>query len=541
MFEQNRNNFLEKYGKIEDESKNKNYIIELLNHELYVGGTFCYSINKKGARQILHYIEKNGIKHGIDYVMKISGEFIKYELQPQIIFSEWNEYGRKNDSDIQHNYEPLDFSSVVDLEDNFVFIPGLDQTGNDIFFNKCSMDESMKISIQNEKCVAFNTLGFFKDKIEELTKSAYFGLNDGLWVKKSYYHEILTKEKKMNDSCIEYIKQYDIEKSANKNFCFIHSCHILQLGLDILKKFISIIINSGLLYHIEKLFIVNIGEEILENDDNSIFNHEKIKILHFSNKTDLFELPTIKLLHEFCKKDNDCNVLYLHTKGITRNIVKNKIDDWVNLMLYFLVEKYENCLKKLETNNYDALGCNYTKNDYLGNVKPHFSGNFWWVKSNYMKRLDIEVLKSQFDAEFFVLSNPNVQFLNFHSSNINHYYFKYPRKLYEVENLDILDNSKDITEFENQDKKIRIKMLCNWCSSETLCKEWSNMCEDPVSFTWKNLQMTWENENIDYYVIINRPQNDDFYDPSKTIVFQMEPYGLRNQLVVDGRTVCIHF
>ena len=31
--------------------------------------------------------------------------------------------------------------------------------------------------------------------------------------------------------------------------------------------------------------------------------------------------------------------------------------------------------------------------------------------------------------------------------------------------------------------------------------------------------------NIDYYVIINKPQDDKvYYDPSKTIVFQMEPW-----------------
>ena len=50
------------------------------------------------------------------------------------------------------------------------------------------------------------------------------------------------------------------------------------------------------------------------------------------------------------------------------------------------------------------------------------------------------------------------------------------------------------------------------------------MCEDQVSFTWKNIQITWENENIDYYVIINKPQGNDYYDPNKTIVFQMEPW-----------------
>ena len=69
--------------------------------------------------------------------------------------------------------------------------------------------------------------------------------------------------------------------------------------------------------------------------------------------------------------------------------------------------------------------------------------------------------------------------------------------------------------------KIRVKMLCNWCSSEQLCIEWSNMTEN--LFNWKNIEVTWHNDNIDYYVIINYPQNNEYYDPKKTIIFQMEP------------------
>jgi hypothetical protein len=68
---------------------------------------------------------------------------------------------------------------------------------------------------------------------------------------------------------------------------------------------------------------------------------------------------------------------------------------------------------------------------------------------------------------------------------------------------------------------IRIKMICNWTNSKNLCDEWSNMCEK--NYKWKNLEITWEDNDIDYYVIINYPKNDDFFIPSKTIIFQMEP------------------
>jgi hypothetical protein len=49
------------------------------------------------------------------------------------------------------------------------------------------------------------------------------------------------------------------------------------------------------------------------------------------------------------------------------------------------------------------------------------------------------------------------------------------------------------------------------------------MCE--YDFLWKNIQITWEDDDIDYYVIINKPLSEnEYYIPEKTIVFQMEPW-----------------
>lgn len=82
-----------------------------------------------------------------------------------------------------------------------------------------------------------------------------------------------------------------------------------------------------------------------------------------------------------------------------------------------------------------------------------------------------------------------------------------------------ISNSFDFTSYT---KKIRIKLLCNWCSSKQLCEEWKNMCIK--NYTWNNLEITWEDKNIDYYVIINNPINTEKYDPARTIIFQMEPW-----------------
>lgn len=76
---------------------------------------------------------------------------------------------------------------------------------------------------------------------------------------------------------------------------------------------------------------------------------------------------------------------------------------------------------------------------------------------------------------------------------------------------------------KNAKQKIRIRMIGNyWRTSKELCDEWNKLTNG--NYTWNNIQLTWETNNIDYYIIINRPCTNDYFDPAKTIIFHMEPY-----------------
>jgi hypothetical protein len=155
---------------------------------------------------LLEYIDQNGINHGIDYLNKILDNNIlhSYECQPQIVFSDWNENGKKIDSDIQNVYDSIDFSGVVDDLDaeniqhknvDFVFIPQLDVIGSDLYYRNCSLQEKMLVAIGDEECVGFNTLGFFKNDITKLVPSGYFKEGDGIFIKKSVYEAFLESQK----------------------------------------------------------------------------------------------------------------------------------------------------------------------------------------------------------------------------------------------------------------------------------------------------------------------------------------------------------
>ena len=247
----------------------ENLLIDKLQMDYFIGGTFCYSINKNGAKKLVDYINKNGIKHGIDYLFKIVPELECFETRPHISFAEWNEDGKAIDSDIQNMYESIDLSfTFEDLLEKYNYYPNQDFFGSDIFYNENkSLFHQLLIAEGNPSCVCFNTLGYFK---HEFDATKLIKINCGLYVKKEYISSL----------------QHIITQPSNKN-------------------------------------------------------------------------------------------------------------------------------------------------------------------------------------------------------------------------------------------KIRVKMLCNWCSSEQLCREWSNMCLD--GFSWKNIEITWDNENIDYYVIINQT-NETGYDKSRTIIFQMEPW-----------------
>ena len=166
--------------------ESENYTIHLLNKPLYIGGLFSYFITKPGAKKMLDYIEQNGVQHGIDYVIKINDNVKCYETQPLLFFSKWTEGSERIDSDIQY-----DNTSILFNEEEFVFIPYQDQLDNDMYYKKDSIVNLMDIAIKNKNCVAFNTLGFLKNKIESLCCSDYFNKTDGIYIKKKEYQKYI--------------------------------------------------------------------------------------------------------------------------------------------------------------------------------------------------------------------------------------------------------------------------------------------------------------------------------------------------------------
>ena len=67
--------------------------------------------------------------------------------------------------------------------------------------------------------------------------------------------------------------------------------------------------------------------------------------------------------------------------------------------------------------------------------------------------------------------------------------------------------------------KVRVLLLCNWCSSKELCDLWNKMSKG--NYTWDDIEIVYE-KPYDYYCVINKTH--DNIDLSKTILFRMEPH-----------------
>jgi len=157
--------------------------------------------------------------------------------------------------------------------------------------------------------------------------------------------------------------------------------------------------------------------------------NSKVEVIYTNENIKLYEYPTLKFIHNFSKENQDCNILYIHTKGASKPKLKAEVS-WRHYMSYFMIDNYKICLNKLE-NNYDTTGCEL-KEDGNKFKYLHYAGNFWWAKSNYIRDNlpDPQIFVSQFKyfkeskiyrfhAEEWIMMSNNVKPYNLFSTNRN--------------------------------------------------------------------------------------------------------------------------
>ena len=195
-------------------------------------------------------------------------------------------------------------------------------------------------------------------------------------------------------------------------YVFFHIC-CNNNWHSVVTKLYNQIKASGLYDKIDGIYCGVLGNP--EQDNHPMFLDPKIKILFNENK-DLFERFTLNSLIELSVK-NDFYALYIHSKGIRFNGQNPCVEDWVDYMTYFNITQHEECLKRLEI--FDAVGVNLW--NHQGNL--HFSGNFWWSKSSYIRNLNPKIGPEYIDPEFWIATSNSGKFSTLFNkpAYLNHY------------------------------------------------------------------------------------------------------------------------
>lgn len=173
-------------------------------------------------------------------------------------------------------------------------------------------------------------------------------------------------------------------------------------------------------------------------------NFKNIKFVQLRNDCTEFEFPTLTYIKEIVDNEQqESYVGYIHMKGSSQ-VHSVEVQDWRKLLEYFIIDKHLQCINELG-NGIDIVGVNFID----AHIGKHFSGNFWWARSKYLKTLPHLPLprsidkgkKSPFTNQIYTDSNwrydhekwitsGSYKHKELFNSRINHYTTRFPSTFY---------------------------------------------------------------------------------------------------------------
>ena len=128
---------------------------------------------------------------------------------------------------------------------------------------------------------------------------------------------------------------------------------------------------------------------------------ERCEVVHHTQGVG--ELPTMKLMQDFCKCNPEYYICYLHTKGVIHN-GSPVFEAWRKCMERVVIANWKDCAKSLEL-GYDSAGAHWlTPGMYpiIGEV-PYWGGNFFWATANHLNKLPpIDIHADRYQAEVWI-------------------------------------------------------------------------------------------------------------------------------------------
>lgn len=164
----------------------------------------------------------------------------------------------------------------------------------------------------------------------------------------------------------------------------VYHIYCVNNYIELVKQQLDRLVKSGLYEWCDKLEVTCINTE---NDFEEI--KELLKYLPKATLSTFvennYEYEGIKKVWEYSQQ-YDGKVFYFHTKGVSNNYINLETKEksewkikgikwWKEIMEYFLIDKFKDCIEKLES--YDQCG--------VTSVNRWWWGNFWWSNLDWIR------------------------------------------------------------------------------------------------------------------------------------------------------------
>lgn len=163
----------------------------------------------------------------------------------------------------------------------------------------------------------------------------------------------------------------------------VYHCYLVGNWKTIVLEQLTRLKNSGLYDAADLIYVtVNLSEGTEDEFNELTKEYSKLEKEFFKNNS--AEYPAVKKVREL-GTTKDVKIFYLHTKGVSntyskytsKDISNEKIENilsWRECLEYFLIDKWQECVEKLD--EYDNVGvtCN----------GGWFWGNFWWTQTKHI-------------------------------------------------------------------------------------------------------------------------------------------------------------
>lgn len=327
-----------------------------------------------------------------------------------------------------------DETYILETIDSFIYT---DQTANLLIYKLITLNHNEWF---DQALLDFNTKKIIR--IKDRNQFGEFNLENNI-LKVDWDYWGSEKFIKYDENIFNH-ESLIVNNDDNDILVFMHMCN-LNDGFSIFEKQLKKIKKCKIYECIKKIYVCWLGEY----EERNITNN-KIEIINLGKNIKYYEFLTINKIKEIIDKDSkDYKILYLHNKGTRKAGNEDVIKSWRNMMEYFLIEQALYCYINL--NHFDTIGCNVInqgENNY-SNVNNkhnlHYSGNFWWSRSSYIKTLNLlkvdneNMEEKRFQCENWILSkieNRNIGIIYQNNTNI-HPYHRYIFEDYKNKKLHI--------------------------------------------------------------------------------------------------------